>query len=90
MDGPKGSCLAITKSLSLFILQKRPLIEVSSLPQVGGEISSRASDWLRGDPRMSFESWKQLAHQKAGVCEYVQVCVCVCVRVCGGGGGGGG
>ena len=66
-DGPKGSCLAITKSLSLFILQKRPLIEVSSLPQVGGEISSRASDWLRGDPRMSFESWKQLAHQKAGV-----------------------
>ena len=34
------------------------LLDISSLPRLNGEISVKASDWLKGDPRASFESWK--------------------------------
>ena len=44
--------------------KKKPLLEVSSVPLSGEQISFKASEWLRGDPKASFNNWREAMQKK--------------------------
>ena len=49
----------------MLILQKKPLLELSSLSMLGDQIRVKASEWLNGETSASFESWREAAQHQA-------------------------